>query len=93
LGEQTTPEIYLLCGRAVTDVQSANRDVKNVWQRTRPFAQFKEPSLKPWEDEEEASLLRTVKRLSRNRVRVTYTKYDVTLVNGKQYGIGVENNV
>jgi len=55
LGKETTPEIYLLCERAVTDVQSANREVKNAWQRTRPFAQFKEPSLKPWDDEEDAS--------------------------------------
>ena len=55
LGKETTPEICLLCERAVSDVHSANKEVKNVWQRTRPFAQFKEPSLKPWEDEEEAS--------------------------------------
>ena len=55
LGKETAPEIYLLCERAVSDVHAANKNVKNVWQRTRPFAQFKEPSLKPWEDEEEAS--------------------------------------
>jgi acid phosphatase (class A) len=55
LGKETAPEIYLLCERAVSDVHAANKEVKNVWQRTRPFAQFKEPSLKPWEDEEEAS--------------------------------------
>ena len=55
MGKETAPEIYLLCERAVSDVHAANKEVKNVWQRTRPFAQFKEPSLKPWEDEEEAS--------------------------------------
>jgi acid phosphatase (class A) len=55
LTNATTPEIITLLQRAVTDAHAANTKVKNVYQRVRPFAQFKEPSLKPWEDEEEAS--------------------------------------
>ena len=44
----------LLAERATTDANNANRKVKEYYQRTRPFAQFKEPSLKPWTDDEEA---------------------------------------
>jgi acid phosphatase (class A) len=55
LSPETTPEILLLCERAVSDAHKANTLVKNKFQRVRPFATFKEPSLKPWEDEEEAS--------------------------------------
>ena len=54
LDEVTTPEIYCLLNRAVTDAHAANKKVKDYYQRTRPFAQFKEPSLKPWSDDEEA---------------------------------------
>lgn len=55
LSNETTPEIMLLAGRATTDVHRANILVKNYYQRVRPFAQFKEPSLKPWTDDEEAA--------------------------------------
>ncbi len=55
LSRENTPEIMLLAERATSDVQSANVLIKNHYQRVRPFAQFKEPSLKPWTDEEEAS--------------------------------------
>lgn len=55
LTEENTPEIITLLQRAVTDAHAANTKVKNEYKRVRPFAQFKEPSLKPWEDEEEAS--------------------------------------
>lgn len=55
LSRENTPEIMLLAERATADVQSANVLIKNHYQRVRPFAQFKEPSLKPWTDEEEAS--------------------------------------
>jgi PAP2 superfamily. len=54
LDEVTTPEIFLLVERAVSDAHAANKKVKDYYQRTRPFAQFKEPSLKPWDDDEEA---------------------------------------
>ena len=57
MSPETTPEIILLCERAVTDVSSANTTVKNIYQRVRPFATFKEESLKPWTDEEEAKTL------------------------------------
>ena len=52
---ETTPEILQLTERATNDAHKANSVVKNHYQRVRPFAQFKEPSLKPWTDEEEAS--------------------------------------
>jgi acid phosphatase (class A) len=54
LNKATTPEILLLVERAVTDAHDANVNVKDFYQRKRPFAQFKEPSLKPWSDDEEA---------------------------------------
>ncbi len=57
LTPETTPEIILLCERAVTDVSKANTAVKNKYQRVRPFATFKEESLKPWTDDEEAKTL------------------------------------
>lgn len=57
LSYETTPEIILLCERAVTDASIANTTVKNKYQRMRPFATFKEESLKPWTDEEEAKTL------------------------------------
>ena len=44
----------MLVERAVSDAHAANKKVKDHIKRTRPFAQFKEPSLKPEEDEEEA---------------------------------------
>ena len=47
------PEIVLLCERATTDASNANRKVKNKYQRIRPFATFKDPSLTPWSDPEE----------------------------------------
>lgn len=55
LTPETTPEILQLAERATSDAHKANTQVKNHYQRVRPFAQFKEPSLKPWTDEEEAS--------------------------------------
>ena len=55
LSEETTPEIVLLAESAIVDAKKANTVVKNHYQRIRPFAQFNEPSLKPWTDEEEAS--------------------------------------
>ena len=54
---ETAPEIIKLCERATTDAHKANTVVKNKYQRTRPFATFKEESLKPWTDEEEAKTL------------------------------------
>ena len=57
LSRETTPEIILLCERAATDAHKANTTVKNKYQRTRPFATFKEESLKPWTDDEEAKTL------------------------------------
>lgn len=54
LNRTNTPEIVLLAEKCVRDVHLANKKVKNYYQRRRPFATFNEPSLKPWEDEEEA---------------------------------------
>lgn len=54
LTRESAPEIMLLLQRAVSDAHAANKRVKEVFKRLRPFAQFKEPSLKPEEDEEEA---------------------------------------
>ena len=54
---ETTPEIILLCDRAVSDASIANTTVKKKYQRVRPFATFKEESLKPWTDDEEAKTL------------------------------------
>ena len=54
---EKTPEIILLCERAVSDASKANTAVKNKYQRYRPFYTFKEESLKPWTDEEEAKTL------------------------------------
>ena len=54
LSRDTTPEIVLLCERAVSDASKANTTVKKKYQRMRPFATFHDPSLKPEEDEEEA---------------------------------------
>lgn len=54
LSRETTPEIVLLCERAVSDASKANTTVKKKYQRMRPFATFHDPSLKPEEDEEEA---------------------------------------
>lgn len=55
LSPEKTPEILALAERATADAQKANTVVKNKYQRKRPFAQFNEPSLKPWTDDEEAS--------------------------------------
>lgn len=55
LSPETTPEILTLAEHATTDANKANQVIKNKYQRKRPFAQFHEPSLKPWTDEEEAS--------------------------------------
>lgn len=55
LSYEDTPEIMNLVERATTDVHRANTVVKNHYKRVRPFAQFKEPSLKPETDEEEAA--------------------------------------
>lgn len=53
LSEGIAPEILLLCERATTDASNANKKVKNKYQRIRPFATFKDPSLTPWSDPEE----------------------------------------
>jgi len=53
LSDGNAPEIVLLCERATTDASNANRKVKNKYQRIRPFATFKDPSLTPWSDPEE----------------------------------------
>ncbi len=55
LNAEHTPEIFKLAERAVRDAHLANKTVKDYYQRLRPFAQFKEASLKPETDEEEAS--------------------------------------
>ena len=57
LSRDTTPEIILLCERAATDAHKANTAVKNKYQRLRPFFTFKEESLKPESDDEEAKTL------------------------------------
>ena len=54
LNRESTPEIILLCERAVSDASMANTIVKKKYQRIRPFVTFHDPSLKPEEDEEEA---------------------------------------
>ena len=54
LNRESTPEIILLCERAVSDASKANTTVKKKYQRIRPFATFHDPSLKPETDEEEA---------------------------------------
>ncbi len=54
LSYETTPEILLLCERAVSDASTSNTTVKKKFQRIRPFATFNDPSLKPETDEEEA---------------------------------------
>ena len=54
LSYETTPEILLLCERAVTDAMKGNTTVKKKFQRIRPFATFHDPSLKPETDDEEA---------------------------------------
>ncbi len=55
LSRESTPEIILLCERAVSDAHVANTAVKDKYQRRRPFATFNEASLKPNSDEEEAA--------------------------------------
>ncbi|MBR1666881.1 MAG: phosphatase PAP2 family protein [Bacteroidaceae bacterium] len=55
LTHETTPEILKLAESATSDAHLANKAVKNFYQRKRPFATFNEPSLKPEEDEEEAT--------------------------------------
>ena len=54
LSYETTPEILLLCERAVTDAMKGNTTVKKKFQRIRPFATFHDLSLKPETDDEEA---------------------------------------
>lgn len=54
LSPEATPEIVKLCERATTDAQNANYTVKNKYQRIRPFATFKDDSLTPESDAEEA---------------------------------------
>ena len=56
LSYEKTPEILKLAECATNDVHKANTVVKNHYQRIRPFATFKEPSLKPWTDEDEAAV-------------------------------------
>ena len=57
LTRETSPEIILLCECATSDAHKANTVVKEKYERTRPFATFKEESLKPWTDDEEAKTL------------------------------------
>ncbi len=55
LSYANTPEIIFLAESATSDVRLSNKAAKNYYQRRRPFATFNEPSLKPEEDETEAS--------------------------------------
>ena len=55
LSYDKTPEIIFLAESATSDAYRSNKTVKNLYQRRRPFATFNEPSLKPEEDEAEAS--------------------------------------
>ena len=55
LTKETTPEIIKLAEAACTDATQANKLVKNYYQRVRPFAVFKEQSLIPEADDEEAN--------------------------------------
>ena len=54
LSRENTPEIILLCERAVSDASKGNTTVKKKYERIRPFATFHDPSLKPETDDEEA---------------------------------------
>lgn len=55
LTAETTPEILRLVEGATADAHRANTVVKNKYQRKRPFATFKDASLLPENDEEEAA--------------------------------------
>lgn len=55
INNENTPEIMMLVQRAVSDAHAANRTIKNHYQRIRPFATFKDESLIPETDEEEAA--------------------------------------
>ena len=54
LDYETTPEILYLCERAVSDVDAANKVVKNKYKRMRPYVTFKEESLTPENDAKKA---------------------------------------
>jgi len=55
ISEENTPEIYELVNRAKEDAHSANKKVKDFYQRTRPFATFKDATPRPEVDEKEAT--------------------------------------
>lgn len=50
---ETTPAIYEVMSRSVTDAHQVNRTAKNHFRRPRPYVQFNEPSLVPEKEEEE----------------------------------------
>lgn len=50
---ESTPAIYEVMSRSVTDAHKINKRAKNHFQRTRPFVQFNETSLVPESEEEE----------------------------------------
>lgn len=55
LSPELTPEIWTLASGATSDAMAAKKKTKSYYQRRRPFATFAEPSLKPEEDEAEAT--------------------------------------
>ena len=55
LSPELTPEIWTLASGATSDAMAAKKKTKSYYQRRRPFATFAEPSLKPEEDEVEAT--------------------------------------
>lgn len=55
ISKEETPDIFWLAQMAVNDGTRANRNVKNHYKRTRPFAYFNEPSLVSQDDDKERS--------------------------------------
>lgn len=55
LNQENTPEICKLVERATSDAYRANTNVKDYYQRTRPFATFHDSTPRPEVDEEEAA--------------------------------------
>ncbi len=54
LSNEETPEIALLCRRAIQDAHFSNTSLKDSIKRLRPFVIFNQPSLIPENDEEES---------------------------------------
>lgn len=54
IGPEECPEIFKLVEGAMKDASATNKRAKNYYRRTRPFAHYKESSLVPQYDEEEA---------------------------------------